>query len=699
MKIKNLNIGYLKALLILCSFFLWRPGHSQQILSQWNFNTPLPPDNNLTTGSSIASMGTGTAYLIGGAAPSASNPFKAGSDNDYFSTSLDNTGWNIRNFPAQGTANKTAGIVFPCNTTGYQNIIFKYDELHSNSSPNTTVIQYNPDTLNTSGWIDVQTNKIAASSFSTTWFTRIVDFSTITAVNNKPRFAVRVLAAFDPAGGNNYVSTLAQTAAAYNPTGGTIRFDMATITGLPISGCTLPSIQASAPSLTNSLATQISFTFQRGNGDSVIVICKEGYSVNAFPQTGMSYNANSQLGLGTQIGSGNFVVYKSNQSGKNTVNITGLSAGKIYYFSIFEFSNQHCYKIQPLYFHYSAGGTLFNPGELMLIGFDTNIPGATTGNDKYYLTNLVDIKPGTQFCLTSSRYEAGDAPNVRSNRWYNSGDYIYKDMDVQEFTWNGTTNIAAGSIIAIQNKFTSSNAYDSVTVNGVFQPGFFSDSKKGGFNLGTATTKGEQVFVTQGSYYPIGEVYTDRYNLLFGHVLFGMSLLTDWVPINASPGTASSGIAYRSSRIPPEIECLHIANLSDTVGAAYYSGLTTGTKLFLKSSISSNPNWKWKIGDSLLNITQLYTMPYGAQIGRPYIINASSNTDGTWTGAVNTDWFQCGNWEGYFVPDATTDVIINPGAPNYPIITKNAACKSIIINNASTVNVADGVIFEVGKQN
>jgi hypothetical protein len=681
--------------ILLFSFFT-EFTYGQQVLNLWNFNTAVLPDNNLNTGSQDAFMGGSTAHLVGSASPSSTNPYNEGSDNDYFSTSLDNTGWNIRNFPALGTGNKTAGIFFPCNTTGFQNLIFKYDEKHSNSSPNTTVVQYNPDTLNVNGWVDIQTNSIVALSYATTWFTRIVDFSSIPAVNNQPRFAVRVVAAFDPAVGN-YAATLNQTTASYNPTGGTIRFDMARFTGKPISGCTYPTTQATNPILVTTANNQIDFTFERGNGDSVIIVCREAYAVNEFPHSGMTYAANSQMGLGNQIGSGNFVVYKSNLVGKNSVRVTGLTAGKVYYFSAFEFTNQHCYKIDPLYFHWSAGSTVFKPGELLYIGFDTNIPGATSGNDKHFITTLVDIKPGTQFNLTSSRYEAGAPPNVRTNKWYNSGDYIYKDMDVQEFTWNGTSTIAAGSIIAFMNKFSSNNVYDSVMINGVYQPLFFSDSKKGGFNIGTATTKGEQIYITQGCYYPIGEVYTDRYNLLFGHVLFGMSIYTDWVPVTATPGTANTGIAYRSSRVPPEIECLHIANLSDTVGLAYYTGLTNGTKRFLKLGVNTSANWKWRVGDSLLNITEQYVTPYSGNIGRPYTITASVNTDGSWTGDADTDWFNCNNWEGNYVPDSRTDVIVNTGAPHYPVITKFASCKSIQINNSATVNIANDVILEVGK--
>lgn len=670
---------------------------AQQMLAQWNFNTVLPPDNNLLTGSNLPSMGSGTAFLCGGATPYSISPYDKGSDNDHYSTSRDNTGWNIRNFPSQRTGSRTAGIVFACNTAGYEQIVFKFDEKHSSSSPNTTVIQYNPDTLDPGGWVTVQVNKISDSTLSNEWLTRTVDLTSVPAVNNQPRFAIRVVASFDPAGDTIYVSTGSQNSATYNASAGTIRFDMAYITAMPAAGfeVTLPAVQASLPQIISTTDSSISFSFTRGSGDSVIILCKQDYAVNSFPDFGNFYAAASVFGTGTQIGVGNFVVYKSAEKGRNVVTVYGLTAGKEYNFAILEFSTEKLYKILPIYFHYTAGGTLFNPGDLMLVGFDTRVPGIAAGNDKHYLTNLVDIRPGTQFNLTSSRYEAGAPPNVKTKRWYNSGDIIYKDMDVLEFFWTGDTIIPAGSIIGIQNKFTSSGVYDSVTVNGIFQPLFVADLKKGGFNVATATTKGEQFYITQGSYFPVGDIYTDRYNLLFGRVLFGMTLRTDWVPLSASPGIASSGVAYRSSRIPDDIACLYISNLSDTVGAAYYTGSKSGTKRSLKSFVNANINWKWKRGDTTLNLTESFISPYSAEMGQPFIIQTSLNTDGTWLGNTNTDWFNCSNWEGLFIPNLTTDVIINGSRPIYPVLNATGDCRSIRVNSAGNITVNNGAALNV----
>ena len=58
-------------------------------------------------------------------------------------------------------------------------------------------------------------------------------------------------------------------------------------------------------------------------------------SVNALPLNGTGYTANPVFGTGTQIGSGNYVVYDGTGS---TVTVTGLSASTSYYYQVFEYN-------------------------------------------------------------------------------------------------------------------------------------------------------------------------------------------------------------------------------------------------------------------------------------------------------------------------------------------------------------------------
>lgn len=97
--------------LSLCAFGAGVLTSPAQIVTQWNFNS-VTPDANSSTGSVLASFGSGTAAAIGGV----STAFAAGSPRDLAAS--DNTAWSLSGWPAQGTASGTAGAVFMASTAG-----------------------------------------------------------------------------------------------------------------------------------------------------------------------------------------------------------------------------------------------------------------------------------------------------------------------------------------------------------------------------------------------------------------------------------------------------------------------------------------------------------------------------------------------------------------------------------------------------
>lgn len=71
-------------------------------------------------------------------------------------------------------------------------------------------------------------------------------------------------------------------------------------------------------------------------------------------------------------------------------------------------------------------------------------------------------------------------------------------------------------------------------------------------------------------------------------------------------------------------------------------------------------------------------------------ITTPGGTSGSWTGANNSDWFQCGNWGGGVVPIASTDVTIPAGTPIAeidPLSTYAAAFGSVA--NANNILIYD----------
>ena len=67
----------------------------------------------------------------------------------------------------------------------------------------------------------------------------------------------------------------------------------------------------------------------------------------------------------------------------------------------------------------------------------------------------------------------------------------------------------------------------------------------------------------------------------------------------------------------------------------------------------------------------------------------------TWTGAVNTDWSNPGNWSCATTPDEYTDVIIPTGMSNYPVISISSSVRMLTTQTGTTVTVGAGVNLQV----
>jgi hypothetical protein len=182
-------------------------------ITQWNFNA-----SNLTP-----NIGAGTASLVGGTTSPGFNSGAGSSD-----PAASNVGWQTTTYPAQGAANKTAGVQFNVSTLGFQNIIISFDQRHSNSSAKDVVFQY---TTNGSTFIDFANFSATAGD---TWFNnRTADLSSIAGVNDNANFGFRIVSAFNPSTSVYEPSDSVPPITAYNTTG-TARFDMVTVQGEPV---------------------------------------------------------------------------------------------------------------------------------------------------------------------------------------------------------------------------------------------------------------------------------------------------------------------------------------------------------------------------------------------------------------------------------------------------------------------------------
>lgn len=181
------------------------------VITQWNFNASTTTPN----------VGAGTASLVGGATSPSFNSGVGSSD----PIASGNLGWQTTTYPAQGTANKTAGVQFLVSTVGFEDVTVSFDVRHSNTSSRFLQFQYSTDG---STWNDL--GAALDHNLGDTWFNNnSFDLSSISAADNNASFGLRVVTAFGPAGGYE----------ASNPTGsygtaGTLRYDMVTINGTQV---------------------------------------------------------------------------------------------------------------------------------------------------------------------------------------------------------------------------------------------------------------------------------------------------------------------------------------------------------------------------------------------------------------------------------------------------------------------------------
>ncbi|MDD3685844.1 MAG: T9SS type A sorting domain-containing protein, partial [Bacteroidales bacterium] len=455
------------------------------------------------------------------------------------------------------------------------------------------------------------------------------------------------------------------------------------VTTTSISSLDVDNVSSASATAGNTTAT-IQWSLPDLCYDQILVVGHAGSSVSSNPSgDGSTYTVSNTFGSGTDIGSSEYVVYLN--SGTNT-SVTGLTNGTMYYFTIFtrngtEWSPGIEVTVTP------SNVTYFNPGELVIVGFDAAI--ASSSSDKIYLATFVDILPGTEFLYVNSRFEAGASANERTLRWYGGSDYITEEPGIATITYSGT-GITAGSIISFE---IGSGAPHTFEVNGFSNSDFSGSISSNQANI--SSSGGDQLWLIQG-------VFTDHgnYNTLDGNVLYGLTSREAWVPLSSSV----SGGGTRESRIHPDIECFNL-EISGTDGYAYYKNGTTGTPgtpahdatfRTILLDIMNPANWNSAGGDGVLNITEDFCdcdqSNISDAIGRKFCIS-SYTVEHQWIGDNDTDWFNCANWKGLHIPNEETDVLFDSDDcyDDIELTTQDTArCKNITFQGSGSYDFYAG---------
>lgn len=268
-----------------------------------------------------------------------------------------------------------------------------------------------------------------------------------------------------------------------------------------------PTTQATAFTSSAITATSGTVGWTRGNGNSVLVVARAGSAVNADPVSGTSYTANAAFGSGTQIGTGNFVVYNGTGT---SVNVTGLSASTTYHFAIYEFNTaSNCYHLTELVGNFT---TLALTPSIALSNLGTQVTAAyvaqgTTSHvlHKFQLAVTVNSATFTNLAVvTAGTYIAADVSNLRlvysTDNVFDVGDTTISTIAAPGAAGAKTfpafsqaiANGATGYFFITIDVSASATINNTIRINAIANSslGFVSGTKTGG----PTTSSGDQTF-------------------------------------------------------------------------------------------------------------------------------------------------------------------------------------------------------------
>ncbi|MEJ6004094.1 PEP-CTERM sorting domain-containing protein [Paucibacter sp. AS339] len=195
-------------------------GAQAVVVTQWNFNA--------TSGTLVASTGTGAASVVGGIAGSFAGGGEAvGTVND--------KAWQTTTYAAQGADNLSKGVQFTISTLGFEDIVFSYDNRLSATASANVMVQYSLDGAN---FTDAQ---LVTSPTALVFAHNVIDLSAVSAIDNQASVTLRIVSAFKPT--TSQYATTATGGGAYAP-GGTMRYDLVTVEGSAVAAVPEPQTYA-----------------------------------------------------------------------------------------------------------------------------------------------------------------------------------------------------------------------------------------------------------------------------------------------------------------------------------------------------------------------------------------------------------------------------------------------------------------------
>lgn len=232
----------MRTLSLLAAFAIVVSVNANVVVTQWDFNGPSASEVPGGGDSPLPSVGSGTATFLNiNIERIFASGTASGGSSDPVNTSPPNYAWQTRGYAQQGEDNGEWGVQFAVDTTGFSEIVVKFDTRHSNTSSKWVRFDYTADGSN---WIlgTAGAGSVFEADAGDTWFNvRTVDLSSIAAVDNNSNFAFRMVAIFGPQFGPFDDQAIYDSYWSSNPNStyantGTLRWDMVTVEAVPEPG-------------------------------------------------------------------------------------------------------------------------------------------------------------------------------------------------------------------------------------------------------------------------------------------------------------------------------------------------------------------------------------------------------------------------------------------------------------------------------
>jgi hypothetical protein len=212
----------------------------------------------------------------------------------------------------------------------------------------------------------------------------------------------------------------------YNGTGTLQRYLTNSVLATTGATSAAPTVAASS-AVAATTATSMTLNWINGNGEGRLVVVKKGSNVMASPANLSVYPANALFKNGSQIALDEYVVYAG--TGSN-VNVTGLTAGDVYYYKVFEYNGATA----PVYNTSAVLGGSASTGVLPVTWLYFN---ATQKSDKVALTWGTSAEMNTAYFIVersangidfkeAGRVEAGY--NSVVDQHYSFNDVVTADL-------------------------------------------------------------------------------------------------------------------------------------------------------------------------------------------------------------------------------------------------------------------------------